>query len=63
MREWRKPHNEELIDLYSSSNLFGRPNEELCDGRGLCHIWERGEEHVGFCFRGKTQCKVTTWKT
>jgi hypothetical protein len=21
-REWRKPHNEELNDLYSSSNIF-----------------------------------------
>jgi hypothetical protein len=27
-REWRKLHNEELNNLYSSLNIFGRSNRE-----------------------------------
>jgi len=33
--EWRNLHNEELNDLYSSPNIFGRLNREECDGRGM----------------------------
>jgi hypothetical protein len=33
--EWRKLHNEELHDLYSSPTIEGHINREECDGRGM----------------------------
>jgi hypothetical protein len=33
--EWRKLHNEELNDLYSSPNLVQVINREELDGRGM----------------------------
>jgi len=33
--EWRKLHNEELDDLYSSPNTFWLQNREELDGRGM----------------------------
>ena len=41
--ELRRLHNEELYDLYSSSNII-RVNR---DGRGKWHVWETGEVHIG----------------
>jgi len=41
--EWIKLHNEELRDLYSSSNK----REEL-DERGMQRVWGRGEACIGF---------------
>jgi len=41
--EWRKIHNKELNDLYSSSKII----HEECDGRCMWHVQETGELHVG----------------
>jgi len=47
--EWRKLHNEELNDLYSSQYCLGdqiKKNE--MGGRGMWHVWVRGELYIGF---------------
>ena len=46
--EWRKLPNEELNDLYSSPNIFRASNQEEWEGRGVLHVWGRGEVHTGF---------------
>jgi len=33
--EWRKLQNEELCDLYSSTDIIGWSNQEKWDGRGM----------------------------
>jgi hypothetical protein len=40
--EGRKLHNEELIDLYSSSNIVRVIKSRRIYGRGMQHVW--GEE-------------------
>ena len=37
--EWRKLHNEELHDLFSSPNTFQVSGLEESDGQGMRHIW------------------------
>ena len=36
---WRKLHNEELHDLFSSPNTFQVSGLEESDGQGMRHIW------------------------
>jgi hypothetical protein len=36
---WRKLHNEELHDLFSSPNTFQVSKLEESDGQGMRHIW------------------------
>jgi hypothetical protein len=46
--EWKKLHNEVLIDFKPIHKiLFGRSNRE-CDGRSMLHVWGRGEVRTGF---------------
>ena len=51
--EWRKLHNEELNDLYSSSNIIRMVNTRSMRGAG--HVARRGrrEVYTGF-FGGET---------
>jgi hypothetical protein len=46
--EWRKLHNEELIDLYSSPNIIPVIKSRTRDGRGMWHVWWSGEVYTGF---------------
>jgi hypothetical protein len=48
MGEWRKLHNGELHNLYSSQILLGRSNQGEWGGRGMWHAWETGETCTGF---------------
>ena len=41
--EWRRLHNEELHDLYSSTNVI-----RVIKSRRMRLIWGRGEVHAGF---------------
>ena len=41
--EWRKLHNEKLNDLYCSSDIVRVKNREERDGRGMLHVWRKGE--------------------
>jgi hypothetical protein len=55
--EWRKLHNEELSDLYSSPNIV-----QVIKSRTM-----RWAENVALCWRekgfsGETLWKETTWK-
>jgi hypothetical protein len=45
-REWRKPHSEELNDLYSSPNIV--PVIKSRRMRWASHVWERGEAYTEF---------------
>jgi len=45
-REWRKRHNEEINDLFSSSNILRVLKSRRM--RELEHVWGRGETYIGF---------------
>ena len=47
-REWRKLHNVELNDLYFSPSNFQVIKSRRMSGRGMYHIWRRGEAYTGF---------------
>ena len=53
--EWRKLHKEELSDLYFVQNIVRGSHREL-DGRGVLHVWGRGEVYAGFLV-GKSEPK------
>ena len=42
-REWRRLHNEELHDLYSSTNII-----RVIKSRSMRLVWGRGEVHAEF---------------
>jgi hypothetical protein len=58
--EWRKLHNKELHNLYSSSNIIRQIRSRRMRWAG--HVARMGEENVQG-FGGKTRKKETTWKT
>jgi hypothetical protein len=45
-REWRKLHNEELSDLYSSPNIVHVIKQRIMIQAR--HVWGRGEVYTGF---------------
>jgi hypothetical protein len=57
--EWRKLHNEELHNLYSSPNIRQIKSRRM---RWAGHVARMGEECVQ-SFDGKARRKETTWKT
>jgi hypothetical protein len=60
MGEWRKLHNEELHNLYSSPDIIRQVKSRRMRWAG--HVARMGEKSVqGFC--GKARGKETTWKT
>jgi hypothetical protein len=45
---WRKLHNEELDNLYSSHNIIRMIKPRGPDGQGMQHKYERRGMHIGF---------------
>jgi hypothetical protein len=45
--EWRRLHNEELSDLYSSLNIIRVIKLRRVSLRGMWHVWDTGEVHTG----------------
>jgi hypothetical protein len=58
--EWRKLHNEEIHNLYSSPDIIGQVKAN--EVGGACGTHGRGEKSVQG-FGGKAGKKETTWKT
>jgi hypothetical protein len=46
--EWRKLHNGELHNLYSSSGIIRQIKSMRTRWAGMWHAWERGETCTGF---------------
>jgi hypothetical protein len=46
--QWRKLHNKELNDLYSSPNIIRVIKSIRMRWEGIKHIWGRGEVYTGF---------------
>jgi len=59
-REWRKLHNEELDDLYSSPNIIRVIKSRRM--RWVGHVARMGERHIQV-FSGETWGNETTWET
>jgi hypothetical protein len=49
--EWRKLHNEELTDLYSSPNIVRVIKSRRMGWAGEWWVWRRGEVYTGFWCR------------
>ena len=47
-RKWRRLHNKELYDLYSSPNIFQLMNQKELDGQAMWHVQNTGEVHTVF---------------
>jgi hypothetical protein len=60
--EWRKVHNEELHNLYSSPDIIRQVKSRRMRWAGTCGTHGRGEKNVQG-FGGKARGKETTWKT
>jgi hypothetical protein len=58
--EWRKMHNEELHNLYSSPDIFKQVKAN--EVGGACGTHGRGEKSVKD-FDGNVRRKETIWKT
>jgi hypothetical protein len=58
--EWRKMHNEELHNLYSSADIIRQVKAN--EVGGACGMRGRGEKSVQG-FGGKARRKETAWKT
>jgi len=59
--EWRRMHNEELNDLYSSPNIVRVIKSRRMKWAG--HVARMGEERVVYSLGGETGAKETTGKT
>ena len=59
--EWRKLHNEELNDLYSSPNICSGEQIEKNEMGGACSTYGRDERHIQG-FDGETGGKWTAWE-
>jgi hypothetical protein len=60
--EWRKMHNEELHNLYSSPDIIRQVKSKRMRWAG--HVARMGEERKVYkSFGGKARRKETTWKT
>jgi hypothetical protein len=59
--EWRKLHNEELNDLYSSPNFVGAIKSRRMKWAG--HVARMGEGEVYTDFWWGNLMERTTWKT
>ena len=46
--ELRKPHNEEINDIYSSPNIVRVIKWGIMIWAGHYHVWERGQPYTGF---------------
>jgi hypothetical protein len=46
--KWRKLHNEELHNLYSSPDIIRQIKSRRMGGRGMWHAWERRENCTMF---------------
>jgi hypothetical protein len=59
--EWRKLHNEELHNLYSSPNITRQIKSRIMCGGRTCGTHRRGQECVQD-FGRKARRKEITWK-
>jgi hypothetical protein len=60
--DWRRLHNEELYDLYSSQNIIGeiKSRRMVCEG----HVARMGERRGAYrVLVGRPNGKNPTWKT
>jgi hypothetical protein len=46
--EWRKLHNEELHNFYSSPDIIRQVKSRRMSGQGMWHAWERREKCTRF---------------
>jgi hypothetical protein len=46
--EWRRLQNEELYDLYSTTNIIRMSKQRTTKWRGQVAVWGRGEVYTGF---------------
>jgi hypothetical protein len=60
--EWRKLHNGELRNLYSSPDIIRQIKSRRMRWAGACDTHGRGMKRVQG-FDGKDRRKKTTWKT
>jgi hypothetical protein len=46
--EWRRPHNEELCDLYSSPDIIRMIKSRSLRWAEHVALWGKGEVYIGF---------------
>ena len=59
--EWRKLHNEELNDLYSSPNIVRVIKSRRMRWAGMQHVWGKGDVYIGFWWGNLGERAI--WKT
>jgi hypothetical protein len=59
--DWRKLHNGELHNLYSSPDIIRQIKSRRMRWPGMWRAWERGETCTGFWWESPNI--KTTWKT